>query len=63
MYYIPIKIDEVKVDALVGTGACLSALPLYIYNTIQGLAGSNILLSKETPVFKETCPVLFSAII
>ncbi len=30
MYYIPIKFDDVEVDALVDTGACLSAISLHI---------------------------------
>ena len=47
MYYIPIKFDDVEVDALVDTGACLSAIPLNVYNKILGLAGANILLCRE----------------
>ena len=69
MYFIPIKFDDVEVDALFDTGACLSAILLNVFNKILGLASSNILFCKEKPVFKiqaangETCPVLFSAII
>ncbi len=69
MYYVPIKFDDVEVDALVDTGACLSAIPLNVYNKILELASSNILFCKEKPVFKiqaangETSPVLYSAII
>ncbi len=40
MYYIPIKFDDVDVDALVDTRACLSAIPLNLYNKILGLAGA-----------------------
>ncbi len=69
VYYILINVDDVEVDAPVDTGACLSAIPLNVYDKILGLAGSNILICKEKPIFKlqaangETCPILFSAII
>ncbi len=69
MYYAPLIVEGFEFDALVDTGACLSAMPMSTFNRILESSPSNMLLCRDKPSFDiqaangKSCPVLFKTII
>ena len=69
MYYAPLVVSGFEFDALVDTGACLSAIPLKIFDKIVAISPQNVLLCRDKPSFEiqaangESCPVMFKTII
>ncbi len=69
MYYVPLNVANSSFDALVDTGACLSAIPLSLFNTLNEGSPENIKICAEKPNFQvqaangDNCNVLFKTVI
>ncbi len=69
MCYVPFNVANSSFDALVDTGACLSAIAVSLFNTINEGSPENIIICAEKPNFQvqaangDNCNVFFKTVI
>ncbi len=69
MYYVPLRVANSSFNALIVTGACSSAIPLSLFNTINEESPENGTICAEKPNFQiqakngDNCNVLFETVI
>ncbi len=51
MFYVPLTVASLSFDALIDTGACLSAIPLSLFNKVNEHSPGNILICTNKPSF------------